>query len=181
MTVKHNLSILMENENQVQDETTKVSQEQELEINLDAEVNGSSASDVVEKSKFDQVFARAKKAEAELKALKSKSPEVKKEVTPEPRVDKKGYDLDEVTDLRLDGYSKEEVKFIMNNGGRKALADDPFVKVAIEQIRTQKKAENAIPAEDTGKSEIERKYTAEQLNNMSADELYKILPKAQPR
>lgn len=171
----------MDNENQVKDTTINESQEQELEINLDTD-DGDTSGSVVEKSKFDQVFARAKKAEAELKQLKQKSQVVEKPIQESKlQVDKKGFDLDEVTDLRLDGYSKEEVKFIMNNGGRKALQDDPFVKVAIEQIRTQKKAEQAVPDIDTGKSEIERKYTAEQLQNMSADELYKILPKAQPR
>jgi hypothetical protein len=151
-------------------------QETELEINLDA----SDESVEVLKEKLAkaeeakrQLTARAKAAEDTVRKHK-----VSETPAPTPTPDNKGYDLDEVTDLRLDGYSKDEVKFIMNNGGRKALEDNTFVKVAIEQIRTQKKAEAAIPDMDSGKSDIERKYTQEQLSKMSAEELYKILPKA---
>jgi hypothetical protein len=169
----------MDNENEVNASATNDTQEQELEINLDTDGGDTSDSvEMVKKEKFDQVFARMKKAEEEAKRLKAsvKSQEATAKV--DHAVDKKGYDLDEVTDLRLDGYSKDEVKFIMNNGGRKALEENTFVKVAIEKIREQKKAEQAIPAEETGKSEIERKYTQEQLSKMSSDELYKILPKS---
>jgi hypothetical protein len=156
---------------------TSEGQEQELEINLDA----SDESVDVLKEKLAkaeeakrQLTARAKAAEETAKKLKETSTPAP---APTPK-DVKGYDLDEVTDLRLDGYSKEEVKFIMNNGGRKALEDNSFVKVAIEKIREQKKAEQAIPDMDSGKSEVERKYTQEQLSKMSAEELYKILPKS---
>ena len=160
---------------EVKDSTTNETQEQELEINLDApeeSVEALKASLAKEQEARRQLTARAKAAEEALKKSKPSTPAP----TPET-VDKKGYDLDEVTDLRLDGYSKEEVKFIMNNGGRKSL-EDPFVKVAIEKNREQRKAEQAIPQEETGKSEIERKYTQEQLSKMSAEELYKILPKS---
>jgi hypothetical protein len=164
----------MENENQVV--TPQGEPETELEINLDA----SDESVEVLKEKLAkaeeakrQLTARAKAAEETVRKHK-----VSETPAPTPKTDNKGFDLDEVTDLRLDGYSKDEVKFIMNNGGRKALEDNNFVKVAIEQIRTQKKAEQAIPDMDSGKSDIERKYTQEQLGKMSAEELYKILPKA---
>ena len=155
---------------------TSEGQEQELKINLDApeeSVEALKAQLAKKDAATKQILARAKAAEEELKRRKASE-------TPAPTTtpDVKGYNLDEVTDLRLDGYSKDEVKFIMQNGGRKALEDNSFVKVAIEQIRTQKKAEQAIPDMDSGKSDIERKYTQEQLSKMSAEELYKILPKA---
>jgi len=156
--------------------TPEGDQDQELEINLDGEGESTDLKELVAKEREakKQILARAKKAEEELKSLKNqtKSEEKPAEV-PKPK-----YDLDEVTDLRLDGFTRDEVAFIMNNGGRKSLTDNPFVKVAIEQMREQKKAEQAIPSQDTGKSEIERKYTKEQLSKMSADELYKILPKS---
>ena len=165
----------MENENEVV--TPQGEPETELEINLDA----SDESVEVLKEKLAkaeeakrQLTARAKAAEDTVRKHK-----VSETPAPTPTPDNKAkFDLDEVTDLRLDGYSKDEVKFIMQNGGRKALEDNSFVKVAIEQIRTQKKAEQAIPDMDSGKSDIERKYTQEQLSKMSAEELYKILPKA---
>lgn len=88
---------------------------------------------------------------------------------------------DEVVDLRLDGYSKQEVEWIMKNGGRKVL-DDPnsLVSIAIKAQREQLKAEQAASAvgDTSALSEIERKYTPEQLRNMSVTELEKILPHA---
>lgn len=155
---------------------TSEGQEQELEINLDApeeSVEALKASLAKEQEARRQLTARAKAAE---EALKKAKPSPAPAPTPEPDV--KGYDLDEVTDLRLDGYSKDEVKFIMQNGGRKSLEENTFVKVAIEKIREQKKAEAAIPDMESNKSEVERKYTQEQLSKMSAEELYKILPKS---
>ena len=152
-------------------------QEQELEINLDAPEESVEAlkEQLAKKDTANkQILARAKSEEARRKAVEAELAKIK---PTQEKTDVKGYDLDEVTDLRLDGYSKEEVKFIMNNGGRKAL-EDSFVKVAIEQIRTQKKAEAAIPDMESNKSEVERKFTQEQLSKMSAEELYKILPKS---
>lgn len=151
-------------------------QEQELEINLDApeeSVDALKEQLAKEQEARRQLTARAKAAEEALKKQK-----VSETPAPTPKPDVKSVDLDEVTDLRLDGYSKEEVKFIMNNGGRKALEENAFVKVAIEKIREQKKAEEAIPDMESNKSEVERKYTQEQLSKMSAEELYKILPKS---
>jgi len=167
----------MDNENEVVQ--PQVEQDQELEINLDTTDGGAvdSNEEMVPKKNFNQLFARTKKLEEENKKLKTSIKPQDTQVKPDVAVDKKGYDLDEVTDLRLDGYTKEEVKFIMNNGGRKSL-EDPFVKVAIEKNREQRKAEQAIPEMESGKSEVERKYTQEQLSKMSADELYKILPKS---
>lgn len=87
---------------------------------------------------------------------------------------------DEVIDLRLDGYSKEEVEFIIKNGGRKALEDtNSFVSIALNTKREQAKAESAAQIPDSSQlSEVERKFTPEQLKNMSAKELETLLPHA---
>jgi hypothetical protein len=87
---------------------------------------------------------------------------------------------DEVVDLRLDGYSKQEVEFILRNGGRKSLEDaNSFVSIAINTQREQRQAEQAASqvADTSGQSEIERKYTPEQLRNMSVKELETLLPR----
>jgi len=83
----------------------------------------------------------------------------------------------EKIELKTEGYSDDEVAFIQQNGGRKAL-DNPFVKQAIESIRTQRKAEGAVIDTDTNKSEVERKYTPQQLSEMPLADLEKILPRA---
>lgn len=153
-------------------------QEQELEINLDAEVSDVDTLQAELAKKSDairQLTARAKAAEDLVKKSRETSKQATPTVTETPSRD---VQLDEITDLRLDGYTREEVAFIMKNGGRKSLEENTFVKVAIEKIREQKKAEQAIPDDTSGKSDIERKYTPEQLKNMSSADLKKILPHA---
>lgn len=84
---------------------------------------------------------------------------------------------DEALDLRIDGYSKDDVKFILQNGGRKSLEDkNSLVSLAINARRQQAAAERAAVDEtDTGKSEVEKKYSHEQLREMSTSELEKVL------
>lgn len=159
----------------VTESTTTDTQEQELEINLDAseETIESLKEQLAKKdAAIKQIHARAKTAEE----LVKKSRETLKPEKVESQ--DKTVQLDEITDLRLDGYSREEVAFIMKNGGRKSLEENNFVKVAIEHLREQKKAEQAIPDTDTGKSDIERKYTPDQLMKMPLKDLEKILPHA---
>jgi hypothetical protein len=152
----------------------QVDQEPELEINLDAtdDTEALKAELAKKQDAIRQLTARAKAAEEAVK----KSRETLKPKEPQAPVST-DY-RDEVYDLRLDGYSREEAQFIMKNGGRKALEENNYVKVAIETLREQKKAEQAIPDTDTGKSDIERKYTPEQLEKMPMEELVKILPHA---
>lgn len=132
-----------------------------------------------------QITARAIKAEEKAEELKRELAELKAKsepITTQPSQEQATPTLnDEVVDLRLDGYSKKEVEWIMANGGRKVL-DDPnsFVTIAIKAQREQLKAEQAASAvgDTSALSDIERKYTPEQLRNMSPSELEKILPHA---
>ena len=127
-----------------------------------------------------QLTARAKKAEEELKSLKTQSIRAESVTKPPPAQEPVTIN-DEVVDLRLDGYSKKEVEWIMKNGGRVVL-DDPnsLVSIAIKAQREQAKAEQAASqvASTSGLSEIERQHTSEQLKNMSLKELEAILPRA---
>jgi hypothetical protein len=88
---------------------------------------------------------------------------------------------DEVIDLRLDGYSKEEVEFIIKNGGRRALEDkQSYVAIALNTKREQARAE-ALASQTPDSSQLteaERKFTPDQLAKMSAKELEDILPHA---
>ena len=80
-------------------------------------------------------------------------------------------------ELKTEGFSDEEIDFIKPYGGKKAL-ENPYVKSALETIREKRKAESAVVDVDTNKSDIEKKYTTEQLQNLPLDELEKLLPKA---
>ena len=88
---------------------------------------------------------------------------------------------DEVADLILSGYKKDEVKFILANGGTKALNDkESFVSAAINAKREQRKTEDAVSQTSSsgGVSTGGKHYTDEQLRNMSSEELAKVLPHA---
>lgn len=148
-------------------------------INLDEEINLETNDNSVEdteklKELNKKLYERAKKAEADKKALAEQLKQKPQEIT------RTEYTLnDEVVDLRLDGYSKQDVDFIMKNGGRKALEDkNSYVSIALNTKREQAKAEaEASKGVDTsGQSEFERKYTPEMLKNMTKEELAKILP-----
>lgn len=80
-------------------------------------------------------------------------------------------------ELRQDGYSDEAIDFISKVGGKEALKDE-HVKAAVASIQQQRMAEQAVVASETSKSEIERKYSPEEISAMSPEELYKVLPKA---
>jgi len=100
-----------------------------------------------------------------------------KEVPSKLNINSVGVLEDEALNLRIDGYSVEDTKFILANGGRKALEDkNSLVSLAINARRQQAAAERAAVDEtDTGKSEVEKKYSHEQLREMPTSELEKVL------
>lgn len=155
----------------------------ELEINLDgiedvetlkAKVKEEREARIKEAEARRQLTARAKAAEDKVKSL-TPDPINKQEPT-------KPYSIldDEAAGLILEGYKPDEVRFILQNGGRKVLDDKTsFVTIAVEAKREQRKAEQAAAQTEgaSGTSDILKKYTTEQLKNMSAKELEKLLPK----
>lgn len=125
-----------------------------------------------ERDAKNAILARAKAAEARLKEGKSGVKEINT-----------GSNLsDEALEMRLDGYTKDEVQFVLRNGGRKVLEDkNSFVAIALQQRREQRQAEQAaaqVTQSSSQLSEVERRYTPEQMKNMTAKELEAILPKA---
>lgn len=128
-----------------------------------------SAEELAQKNK--ELYERAKKAEAKAKELEAKL-KPKEDLT----TNKSSPNLEERLerqDLRIDGYSGDEVEFLMQNGGRKAL-DNPIVKEAIEALRKKKKSLEATPS-GTAKSAVYQKYSEADLKKMSAEELEKIM------
>lgn len=104
--------------------------------------------------------ARAKKAEARARETKGVDPELSERL--------------ERQDIRIAGYSEDETDYIMKNGGKSAL-QDKFVMAAINSLREQKKAEDAMVTGDTAKSEIEKKVSKDQFAGMSGDEMEKFI------
>lgn len=128
-----------------------------------------------------QLTARAKNAEAEARELKTKLAEVESKDITTPTDSKKQVVIDEAIELRLEGYTKQETEWIIQNGGRAVLEDpNSLVSIALKASREQRQAEEAASAVSStvGLSEIERKYTPEQLRNMPLKDLEALLPRA---
>lgn len=77
-------------------------------------------------------------------------------------------------ELKTEGYNSDEVDFLMQNGGRKAL-ENSIAMAGIEAIRKKAKSTEATPS-GTGKSAVYQKFTEPDLKKMSAEELEKIIP-----
>lgn len=98
-----------------------------------------------------QLTARAKNAEAELKEAKEAL--IRKDEGKDSSITNQTSTPveDERLELRFQGYSKEQVNFIMANGGTKSLEDkNSMTAIAINAQREQLKAEQAAAQTKTG-------------------------------
>ena len=164
----------MDKTNETIDSSTDTTS-QDVEIVLDESLDTEAQLNAL-KEQNKKLFARAKSAETLLKQTPKKVPEA----TQEDSSNIYGMSK-EALQMRLDGYSEAETEFIVRNGGRKALEDKTsYVAIALNTKREQARAENAAnqTQDSSSMSEVERKYTPEQMKNMTAAELAKILPHA---
>jgi hypothetical protein len=131
-----------------------------------------------------KLYARAKKAEGFVQD--SDGNWVKKEPKPQATISEERQSIPKPSDiLKADefklyraGYSESEIDLIMHNGGMKALDDEKSpltlgLKVAREQ-RTAEDASNML-SDKSGMSEVERKYTPEQMRNMKPADLANLI------
>lgn len=77
-------------------------------------------------------------------------------------------------ELKSLGYSKEDIAFIEKNGGS---IEDPYVKAAVTALQAQRKAEKAADITSSGQSDIEKKFSTQELKGKSLEELESILPR----
>lgn len=149
-------------------DTIEIEKDLELDLELDGTENVENLKQQLEEK--DKII---RQQNARLKQAKEK-PQQSQIIT-------KPSDIleDERLELRLQGYSKDDVNFIMNNGGPKVLEDaTSLVAIALNTKKEQKRAEEMASQTEQSStlSEIERKYTVEQMQNMSVEELGKLLP-----
>lgn len=89
-----------------------------------------------------QLYERAKKAEAEAKELREAKPEIKEEPTLEtPKPDE--ISVDDKVDLRLKGYTKEDIDFISKNLNGREIEEalkDPYVQAALAGTKASQEA-----------------------------------------
>jgi hypothetical protein len=154
------------------------------ELELDLTPDGTESEDELkqklanaEKAK-KQILARARKAETELKAHKDAQIPTAEPVQQSSVTDDTIW---KIAEYIQQGYTRQDAEFIQKNGGDEALKDpNSLVSLALKTVREQRAAERAASEVNTtsGMTDIERKYTTEQLQNMTAAELEKILPRA---
>lgn len=93
----------------------------------------------------------------------SENPPVKQEVSD---------DKYERLELKVEGYSDEEIDLIKELGGKKALKN-PILKKAVEDYRSEQKLAKATDIKSSGGSSKEKVYTDSDLRSMSTADLEK--------
>jgi hypothetical protein len=154
-------------ENQNENDNSEIIEPTETETTLTVDdYNQVKAELEAEKAKNAKLYARVKKSS---------------DLKPSVETQQNSELTTELTKLKLKvdhGITDPDaIEFVMKNGGEKAL-DNPYIKGTIDTMLQQKKAEAAVISDETGKSEIERKYSTNQLKGMSSEELEKLLPHA---
>jgi len=163
------------------DDTKDIDLENNNDEELDLEGSNDSGADATDwKAEALKYKSIAKRYKAKVEQ-KPQEHIIKREETPREQI--KPSDILRADEFKLyrQGYSEQEIDLIMHNGGIKALEDDKSpLAIGLRVSREQRIAEEAAAkAEDTsGMSELERKYTKADLENMTVAELDKILPHA---
>ena len=126
-----------------------------------------------------KLYERTKAAEALAKELKAKVAEVKPVIS-EPSVTKPS-DILKADEFKLyrQGYSEAEIDLIMHNGGAKILEDKKSpLYLGLQAAKEQRSAEDAASRviDSSGLSDIERKYTEQDMRNMKKEDLEKLIP-----
>lgn len=121
-----------------------------------------------------QLYARLKKEEALRKELEAKVNGDKAPTNGQQTTVKNDDERFERLELKTEGYTSDEINFILKNGGRQAL-EDPYVKMAIDTAREERKTAESIAMNVSSKSAIERKYSQAELASMSADDMEAVL------
>jgi len=143
--------------------------ENEQEVISQEEVSDVATDDSVTLSKSE--YAKMKRQSLAYQA--SKGTEVKHKA--ETIVPSDSNDKLKELELKIDGYNKEEIELIKEFGFDKV--SNPIVQKAIDVMRQERKSKEA-DVQVTNKSAIYKKYTNDDLKNMSVEELRKILPHA---
>lgn len=110
---------------------------------------------------------RAEKAEKQAKKEPESSKEDKAENQGQPYEDKIAR-----LEMKIQGYSDDEIDIINELGGVKSL-NNPVVKKAVEVFREEREKAKALNIEGVGGSGSAREYSPNEIANMSAEEYRK--------
>lgn len=156
-------------EQEIVDEEVEVTTD-EVEETEDVDTDTDGGDDYDDLS-HEEAITRLKKAEGLIvkhkKAPKQEEP-IKNESS-DTRLDR--------MELKQDGYPEEIVNSIMELGGKEALKN-PILKKTVDDMLVQHNAERASGVSGGSTSSLSTKYSKEDLENMSVEQLEKILPHA---
>lgn len=149
----------MSEQDQVQDLATNESQDQELEINLDDIENVEGEAKTYTEEQFRQVVARAKKAEAQLKATKQTTQQTASQTltnAPSNTTD----DID-VKILKSQGTPQDEIEVLqkiakVNNTTVIDAKNDNLFKLYISNKEQQEKADKARLGASKGSGNVKK-------------------------
>jgi len=171
----------MDNESEKEN---SLNQDDELEslINSFADEEASTSSD--DSASAETLEEKVKKLESvnkQLYARLQKMKEAKPKVV-EPQDDKDFQKKIEFAIFHGKDLTKEEMEEVFTYAKAKNVSYEealksPVISVYLEKSKEQRKAEQAQVDVESGKSDIEKKYTSEQLRSMSLEDLKKIIPK----
>lgn len=145
---------------------------QDVDLNNDSAV---SEGEIISTDNYTQTESNDVDWKAEYFKLKRQTKKQEVKVTQETKVEPSNDKLERL-ELKVEGYSDEEINAIYELGGP-AKRDNPIVKAALETIRTQNKSKEADQPID-GKMPVYKKHSQSDLEGMSWQELEKILPHA---
>ena len=153
---------------------TTISEENTGQENTGVDVEAIQA----ENAKLQAILKRKNEKLEKFESLVSEKEEEPKKETITKQAPTQERDELERIELRLDGYDKETVEKIMEQGGKKFLETD-LGKLAIERYLEQKNAEKATNIDSSIKSPTGKVLQPEDIKSMSSDEMEKLLPKSQ--
>lgn len=131
-----------------------------------------------------KLYERTKKAEAEAKEAREAAPvkpAISDVIVSQNQPIQKASDILKADEFKLyrAGYTESEIDLIMHNGGAKLLEDkaNPLV-LGLQAAKEQRGAEDAASrvTDSSGLSDIERKYTEQDMRNMKKEDLEKLIP-----
>lgn len=149
---------------------------------LDVDLDQNDANDITDvdelQAKNRQIFARAKRAEETAKALKEELESLKTpsdENLNKPNTNGLTEERLERLELKQDGLTDDQIDFLMELGGKKAL-DRPFVKKALQGVREEADAMQSVQMNESTKSGKGQKFiSVDNTQHMSADEMRKAI------
>ena len=131
-----------------------------------------------EVKKLDAILDRkGKKVEGLNAILGDEEPEGKKPAEPNLNNASDSGRIDRI-ELAQEGYPTDVVEHIMAIGGKDAL-QNPLIKQSADAMAKQHNAKVAADITPGPTSTIDKKYTQDDLDKMTSEELAKVLPHAQ--